>query len=1335
MSATFFERFIVGALLILSLATWVQHSHAQVAACSDVFPGPITEETSNTLDLPPFPEPNGEDVEWENDQSLTAGTYYFEDLEISNNVEVSLSDPVLIFVEGGVEIGNNVVINSPGNPADFVLISYDDIDIGNNSVVNGLLYAREDIELENNVMISGAVTSEEGVETKPNTAVSYDPSAVENADFGGLCNNGTAPEAELVAEWRMDEAEWDGSSGEIIDSSGNGNDGTAQTGDNADSLPNTAPGKVCRAGRFRGEGFHLDEPQNPWIPARHYADVPDAPSLSPLDDAGAMSIGGWFRMEETGGRLIHKGEGGYSQEYRVSAKGGRLKFTLWNRYGSPDSMTVNSQSLSTDTWYFYAITALRLPGGDDVLVRGHLYDESGQIGAVSEQTLNVDYTNKETNGRLFLAAESFGNTPVNFFEGLLDEMRIYSGILEQSEIDAFWANTRPCPDAAELLLEYRFEQSSYDGNSDEVEDTSGNDRHGATSGDASSEINDPAIPGNPGTCRYASFKASENFRDGGYVQTPGVSQLLNDTATMTFWIRTSQSSDNSEAWQSPGIAGVEEEGGTDDIFWGWIDQAGRIGISVGDDFSAEQKSTQAINDGAWRHVALTWDRDSGDTQIYIDGVLDQTGNTGNGQVIGNSFFGIGRIGNTSSGIPPHYFDGDLDEVRIYKGVLDAGQIAAIRNATWPCETGYDHIRLEHPETGLTCSPARITVKACAEADCTSLSSDPVDVHFTSPAANWTPDPVTFTGSAQVSLQYTTQEFVTLDAVAIDPAAANPTRCFTTAGVETNCEMQFLDSGFVIDIPDHVADVAVNGTIAAVRSDPGNPEQCVPGFDNETKDVNFWSQYFNPGTGSLQASINGNAIATAEPGTSLPIAFDAGGVGSFQLRYPDVGKVTVNARYVGSGKEDGLIMNGQDEFVARPAYFTLDIPSHPDPAATDDEGSVFKAAGEEFKITVAARNANNGITPNFGRESTPEEVDLELALAAPSGGAEPGLSGSFGSFGLDCNGNSATPGMACGDDFSWDEVGIISLEPHLKSGGYLGTADVVGSQVDHVGRFIPDHFKLGTGDIVDRAGVNGCDSSPFTYIGERFDTEFTLYARNANGVTTSNYEGDFGFLGGDDLNLSGSPAPDTSSKTITWTGGIGVASARLALPRSSPEGPYPNYEVITEPVDSDGVSLQGDDDIDSTELRYGRIVIDNAIGSELGPLALPWRSEYWNGSTWLTNSDDDCTALDLASDVQLISSGGNSGDGTTPVSLGGGTTSIDAGESDLTLASGAGSIRFTTPGAPGWVDVLLELDTNWPYLRDDLNDNSAYDDNPEARASFGLFDGNSQRIYIREISPR
>lgn len=1334
MSTSPLRRLAAGLLLGFPLVVWLETSHAQVPDCSEVFPGPITEDASVTLNLPPFPEPNDGEAEWRNDQNLAAGTYYFQDLEIRNNVQVTLSGPVLIFVEGGVEIGNNVVINAPGDPADFVLISYDDIEIGNNSIVNGLVYASEDIELDNNVAISGAVTSEDEVETKPNTSVSYDPEAVDNADFGDLCSNGLPP-AELEAEWRMDEEGWSGTTGEIVDSSGNGNDATARTAGSDGSRPDTVPGKVCNAGRFRGQGFNVEGPPF-YVDAQHYADAPDAPSLSPLDDIGAMSLGGWFRLESSGGRLLHKGEGNRSQEYRVALNGNRLEFTLWDRWGGPRSMTVNPQALSTETWYFFAVTARRLGGSDDIVVRGYLYDESGQIGAVSEQTLTVDYTDKDTSGRLFLAAESFGGAPVNFLDGLLDEIRIYSGVLEPSEIDAFWANTRPCPDFTELLLEYRFEETGYDGSAGEVADSSGNGQDGTSSGGLDNALDDPAIAGNPGTCRYGGFDGNDDY----VIDSDAAGYLEGlDAITVMAWVyNTASLADNNR-----GLFFTDDPGpGRDNRLGLRYDSEGLFGggnnvikASVFTDdcnpsaecFQVETVSGVMVTD-QWQHIAMTWSRN--DTiRVYVDGVevgISGTEGSGGSGVLDE----IDRL-EIGQGAKGERWEGRIDEFRIFSGALDAAEINAERNRSFPCDLGYDHIRLTHPPSALTCSPATITVEACANADCSALYSGTAEVDFISPAQNWTPDPVSFTGSTSVNLQYTTPGLVTLDAVALNPATANPTRCFSGGG-ETDCEMEFLESGFLIEVPDHVADSAVTGTIAAVRADPADPQQCVPGFDNETREVDFWSAYVDPASGGLQVAIDGGAVPVGSPGTARSLTFDGNGEASFSLRYPDVGDVEVTARFEGSGDEAGLIMTGSDRFIARPAGFALEVPGNP--AATTAGGDVFTTAGSDFEIEVAALNASGDVTPNFGRESTPEDVALENELVAPAGGAAPALDGSFGPFGAACDGSSATSGTACGN-FSWPEVGIISITPRLASGAYLGTADVVGAELDHVGRFIPDRFELGTATLTDRAALSGCPSSSFTYIGERFDVDFTLYARNALGTTTQNYEGDFALLEAGDLGLSGSPPPQIDNASLDWVMGSGSAYAQLTLPRTTPEPPYPSYAVTTAPVDADGVALDGSGLVGTTALRFGRLVVDNAIGSELGPVELPWRVEYWDGATWRINADDDCTAIDLAAEIRLESSGGDTGDGTTTVSVGGGSTTIDASLSELTVSSGTGRFHFTAPGSDGWVNLTIDATDGWPFLADDLDADGSYEEDPTARASFGLFAGEGQRIFIQEIPPR
>src|SRR5690606_4037033 len=107
---------------------------------------------------------------------------------------------------------------------------------------------------------------------------------------------------------------------------------------------------------------------------------------------------------------------------------------------------------------------------------------------------------------------------------------------------------------------------------------------------------------------------------------------------------------------------------------------------------------------------------------------------------------------------------------------------------------------------------------------------------------------------------------------------------------------------------------------------------------------------------------------------------------------------------------------------------------------------------------------------FGQETSPETVDLDLTLVAPAGGNEPPLVGSFGVF---------TAGEAEGD-FNWPEVGIITLEPRLDGGDYLGAGDVVGNTSSNIGRFIPFDF-----DVSQNTPEFGSACGTFTYIGQRF----------------------------------------------------------------------------------------------------------------------------------------------------------------------------------------------------------------------------------------------------------
>ena len=118
--------------------------------------------------------------------------------------------------------------------------------------------------------------------------------------------------------------------------------------------------------------------------------------------------------------------------------------------------------------------------------------------------------------------------------------------------------------------------------------------------------------------------------------------------------------------------------------------------STGTDTSVESSSAATTSAGEWLHIAVTRDSTAGEVKFYASGVIiglaqtfssDPTGGTDGNLVIGASAEGI------------NYFDGKLDDVRIYSAVLTGGQILALAGGSdiyGGCSCGNSTV--ESPET-------------------------------------------------------------------------------------------------------------------------------------------------------------------------------------------------------------------------------------------------------------------------------------------------------------------------------------------------------------------------------------------------------------------------------------------------------------------------------------------------------------------------------------------------------------------------------------------------------------------------------------------------------------
>lgn len=589
-------------------------------------------------------------------------------------------------------------------------------------------------------------------------------------------------------------------------------------------------------------------------------------------------------------------------------------------------------------------------------------------------------------------------------------------------------------------------------------------------------------------------------------------------------------------------------------------------------------------------------------------------------------------------------------------------------------------------------------------------------------------------------------------------------------------------------------------LQAIRTD-NTTGSCTGLFASQSRSVDIGAECSNPAAcAARQLSINGANIATSNDNggaganayTAVSLVFNANSEADTVIAYPDAGLMTLHARFDLDADVAGFEMTGaSNPFVVRP--FGLRVSGVTTSAAPAPADPVFVKAGQDFNATLTAvlwkagddanadgvpdndaQIAGNAATPNFGQEASAATALLTHTLNAPAGGAAGTLGGATTYTGFVTGGKTQA--------VNWSEVGFINL--FAQSTNYLGGGQNVTNAATGligVGRFIPDHFIVTPGALTNRQGLACAPASTFTYEGEPFRVTFMLTARNAlaaptvttNYATANTYArldgavpANFGF-GAVDLADSTPPlsatalttrlAPGTSSGT--WLAGTGNFTADVTVNRAAaPDGPFESFRLGVLPVDLDNVTLRaaeldldadvpanGNDrvSVGSTKIRFGRLRLGNISGSALLPLRMPMEAQYWNGTFFVTNTDDSCTAPAPA----------NVGLGNA---IGGITTSVTAVSA---LTSGRGTITLAPPagGNRGSIDVAVNLGpvppgtatadacpaapaafapaataANRAYLRGNwCNPPGTYTKDPSARARFGIARGSEETIYFRE----
>ena len=675
-----------------------------------------------------------------------------------------------------------------------------------------------------------------------------------------------------------------------------------------------------------------------------------------------------------------------------------------------------------------------------------------------------------------------------------------------------------------------------------------------------------------------------------------------------------------------------------------------------------------------------------------------------------------------------------------------------------CDSALDHFELSYAANGITCLASPITLKACANADCSSLYTENVDVTL-DPATGWVSNPVTVSsGSASLELQHTTVEDVVVDITASSVTPTGALQCIADGTADATCTINFAEAGFVFDIPTQTAcKPSVDVTIAAVKKS-NITDQCV-GALTGTQSVSFWSTYSSPATGTNTIDISGTTIDTSSPGTGVDLDFDINGEATFTVQYDDAGQVQIDASHT---TNSGIVLTGNDNFVSKPLLLTVYTDENNFECISGDAScSRFKKAGETFDLKVNAACwesdsdsdfRDNAVTPNFELSS----ISVIPSLVAPSGGANGSLSVTSFNFTTSDNGTHTM-------EQTISEVGVFNFA--ISPSNYFGES-LITQNSPNIGRFYPDHFEI-TSTANGAFGDNACGT--FTYSGQNFsytsNPSLTITAYNAAGTPaiTQNYTGDFiqlvasdfivtsptsdaNQLGADNTNLvSLSWAPAAASLTDNNNGSLDFAFGNDTYNyqhlSNSLIAPFNNAVnlVFTTITDDDGVQTQALPvtlQPSGEPIRFGRIAINNAHGSELVPLPVTIQAEYFNGANWQVNTADQCTTLNLTTDIRLrntetTSNAWQAGNTTMTIASGTSTASLI---NNNPLVAGNATLTLAAPGEDnqGYVEIGSNIAANYDWLLGDYDNDGGYDDEAVGRGSFGLFKGSDNIIFRREV---
>lgn len=897
------------------------------------------------------------------------------------------------------------------------------------------------------------------------------------------------------------------------------------------------------------------------------------------------------------------------------------------------------------------------------------------------------------------------------------------------------------------VAEWRLDETSWTSAAGQVLDSGSNALHGQAYGATTANTNPTAArTGDPGTCRYGSLDGVDD-----YVQIPN-----NAALNMTSQVSVS-------AWVYPRGYGVELKSivSKDDNYEFHVNSSGKVYWWWGGG-TKELTSSAAVPLNTWSHIVISYQ--SGAQRLYVNGVLQASGSV-TGALTTNSL--PLQIGQDQS-YAGRYWNGAIDEVRVYSAALNASQVQTLYQATHPCSTNAGRFVITHDGTGVNCAPETIAVSV-RDINNNPLTTYSQQMTLNTQSGRGTWSLISGTGSLTdatandgvATYQWTSGQSTATFALSYPEGSqvldidAYQTSDTTIRDDDSEGTMTFAQSQFVI------TSSALSDNQAAPFPTFGSPQTAGTAFPihiakygatqnnanchivtdyQGTKSLAIWSAYVNPSSGSLPLIITAGAttanVSTTEGANTFNVGF-VNGRAQISGLYRDAGRISLSIKDVYEAALSPVVdtRGSSGPFVVQPAYFSVAVTGNP--GAVDANGAIFTTAGDPFAVTVTARDSNGNATPNYGRESIAESVVLVPTVAQPVGASNGTVSGTFSAF---------NNGVATSTDTAWSEAGIVRFTGRIRDGDYLGSGDIPGIASGNIGRFKPADFMVSM-----QTGTLGAACGAFSYLGQplKYSTNLVLMvtARNRQGATTTNYRQSFFKLDNasvtsraysllNDIAVTHAQPPatewsmsslDNGTATLTFTTGA-TSDAGLVIAKTSAQAPFDaQIQLKFSLADSDTVAAQTTPVVIGAgtgipfinpEQRYGRLAFRSAIGSERVNLPMPLHVEYYadNATGFRTSTTGTCAT-------------------PTTLAFSDYAGHLQAGEVDIVSLSsppllGDFNLILQAPGEGNDGKVKVEADV--PAWLQIWNPSAGSLVKPWGIATFGLFQGSSRRVYQREV---